>query len=487
MKRKQRKAFEKALLSGAIKPAQMEVKGKVTAYKLNVRQKPKLSSRVVAQVHRNDIVLIANSSDKWYQIVYNDKTAYVYKKYISILSRFTKGKIIANILNVRKQPNSDSKIVGKLHNGEIVDILKEYSQWHKIDYKGTAAFVFKKLVDTNYEIEPEEEKIKPEKEEEPIKKEDEPKKVKIKGKITANSLNIREQFNSDSKIVGKFNKGEIITIIKKYDKWYKIDYKGEDAYIYAKYVNTNYKNDPPSGTTKYFYQREDLAQVKLEPKKTISVPSDRKEKIAANTWNKYGGLIQVISDELKFEVESALAVLCVESGGNGYANDRMIIRFENHVMDIYWGKKGHEKEFADYFDYDRKSRRHEHKFRTSKRSDWEKCHTSQDMEWKVFEHAKTLAEREAIYSISMGAPQVMGFNYKSIGYSSPQEMFEFFQKDIRYHLLALFDFCQYRPQRVEYLQKKDFYSFSREYNGSSAPAQYEKRIKEYYDIFKKLL
>ena len=406
MRRKLRKAFEKSILSGVIKPTEIEVKGKVTVGKLNIRKKPKLSSKVVAQVKRNDIVLIGNQSEEWYQIVHNDKIAYAYKKYISILPRFFKGEIIARTLNVRSQPNTECEVLGKLYKGDIISIIKEYSKWHKIDYKGKAAFIYKKYVKTNFEED-----------------------------TTSNEVEKKETTTSE----------------------------------------------------KYFYQRKDLAKIKLEPNKLIDIPSGYKEKIAANTWNKYGGLIKIISDELKFEVESALAVLCVESGGKGFINDRMIIRFENHVMDIYWGKKGNEDEFAKFFDYDRKNRRKEHQFRSKKNGDWEKCHTSQDMEWRVFEFAKKISEKHAIYSISMGAPQVMGFNYKSIGYSSPQEMFKFFNEDIRYHLFALFDFCQYKPERVEYLQKKDFYSFSREYNGSSAPKQYEKRIKEYYDIFKKLL
>ena len=483
MNRKLRKKFEKALLAGTIKASQIEVRGTVTAGKLNVRQKPKLSSRVLAQVRRNDIVLIANSSEKWYQIIHDKKSAYVYKKHISILPRFTKGKITTKTLNVRDQPNTQSNIVGKVYNNDIVEIIKEYSYWHKISYNGSAAFIYKKFVTTN---------IENNESQETNENNDDPKPVQIikKGKVTVNDLNIRNKpDSSDSDILGEVNKGDIVNITEDLTKWYKIDHNGKEAYVFKKYVNTNYENDTPSDgdESKYLYQREDLARVKLEPKRTISVPSDYKEKIAATTWNKYGGLIQVISDELEFEVESALAVLCVESGGKGFVDDRMIIRFENHVMDIYWGKKGFEKEFAEYFDYDRKSRRNDHRFRVSKKSDWEKCHSSQDMEWKVFEHAKKLSEKHAIYSISMGAPQVMGFNYKSIGYSSPQEMFKFFNKDIRYHLLALFDFCKYRPQRIEYLQKKDFYSFSKEYNGTSAPKQYEKRIKEYYQIFKKLL
>jgi len=96
-------------------------------------------------------------------------------------------------------------------------------------------------------------------------------------------------------------------------------------------------------------------------------------------------------------------------------------------------------------------------------------------------------ETAALKSISMGAPQVMGFNYKFIGYKSPQEMFSKFKLDIRFHLFALFDFCKYKPERIRYLQKRDFYNFSVEYNGTAAPKNYERRLLKYYHILKDIL
>jgi len=404
MDRKDKKLFKNAMKAGVVEAAKIEIRGKVTAGLLNIRKKPTTNSRVIGQAKRNTLLDIANKSGDWYEINYKDKVAFVSAKHIEILRNETIGLITANVLNVRDKPNTESSILGKVHKNDRVNILKKYNKWHKIDYEGKAAFVYNKYV---------------------------------------------KDLNDDS-------------------------------------TNNNSGGGENTTSGDYFYQRKDLAKVNLEPKKTIAIPSGYKEKIAAKTWNNYGGLIQVISDELKIEVESALAVLCVESGGNGFSNGKMIIRFENHVFDMYFGKKNPEK-FKTYFDYNKNKRREGHKFRTTPKGDWINGHSSQSVEWQIFEFARTVSEREAIYSISMGAPQVMGFNYKSIGYATPQEMFEFFNKDIRYHLLALFDFCKYRPQRVEYLQKKDFYSFSREYNGSTAPAAYEKRIKEYYDIFKDIL
>lgn len=54
-----------------------------------------------------------------------------------------KGKVIASVLNVRKEPSSQSPIVKKLSNGEIVAIYEEKSGWYRIN----DGWVFAKYVD----------------------------------------------------------------------------------------------------------------------------------------------------------------------------------------------------------------------------------------------------------------------------------------------------------------------------------------------------
>lgn len=408
MRRKYRKFFKNAMKAGVMEASKIEIRGKVTAGLLNIRQKPTVRSKVVGQARRNSLLLIVNREGDWYQVVYDGKNAFVFAKYIEILRNENKATVNTNNLNIRSQPNSDSEILGVVNKGDKLKILKKHRNWDQIDYNGKAAFVYNKYLDYPNQ-------------------------------------------DSTSNTSGGGGGG----------------------------------NTPPS-TGDYFYKREDLAKIKLEPEKLLPEEGSSKEKKAARTWNAYGGLLSFVAKELDFDVKSALSILCVESGGKGFSNGKMLIRFEVHVFDMYWGKDNEEK-FKTYFDYKRSSRRHGHKFRTEPKGEWEDPHTGQSGEWKIFEFARTISEKHAIYSISMGAAQIMGFNYKSIGYSSPQEMFKYFSSDIRYHVLAFFDFCKYRPQRIEYLRKNDFYSFSREYNGATDPSGYEKRMLEYYDIYKKLL
>jgi uncharacterized protein YgiM (DUF1202 family) len=126
----------------------VEVKGRVNAGKLNIRRKPDLKSRVIGQLTRGDIVDVFNLVGDFYQIVLSGrKDGYVYKRYLDISRQEKSGRINANVLNVRSQPNLQAEILGKLGRGDIVVILKEYDEWIKIKYNNREGFVYKQFVE----------------------------------------------------------------------------------------------------------------------------------------------------------------------------------------------------------------------------------------------------------------------------------------------------------------------------------------------------
>ncbi len=386
-----------------------------------------------------------------------------------------KGIVNATTLNARSEPSTNAEVLYQLKKYTVVTIRQKKGDWYKIyTEKGDAYCMSKYITITQV------------------------KKLLVNAKV----LNVRNYYSTDASVIGKVYQGNIFVIVSEQKGWYGINYNSKTGYVSADYVtvldesnNSKSTDSTPTVNTdtekKYFNQREDLKKVALEPTKKLSNEGqDTKGKIAVKTWNNYGNLITAISKEMGIEVEIALAVICVESGGSGFSNDgKMIIRFENHVFNTYFGAKSEEKkkEYDKHFSFNTKKTREDHKYRAKASDDWKTCHTGQASEWEAFNIAKGLAETEAMYSISMGAPQVMGFNFKSIGYTSVKDMFNCFSKDIRYHILALFDFCNAKSQRVQYLLTRDFLSFAKEYNGLAAPEQYEKKLEEYYNIYKKLL
>lgn len=92
-------------------------------------------------------------------------------------------------------------------------------------------------------------------------------------------------------------------------------------------------------------------------------------------------------------------------------------------------------------------------------------------------------------SISMGGPQIMGFNHARIGYDSVREMFNAFQSEIRYQILGLFDFVKgpgTSSPMIVALQRKKFEEFAARYNGPGQAARYGDLVESHFEIFNRL-
>ena len=234
---------------------------------------------------------------------------------------------------------------------------------------------------------------------------------------------------------------------------------------------------------KFLKNNSQLQNVCLPPTKKIDDNSS-----VAKIWNNYGGLLEVLSKTLNIEPAIAASVLCVESSGKGFEDCRVIIRFENHIFWKYWGKS-HEFLFNDHFAYDKKKPWTNHLFRGKLGDDlWKDFHKQgQGGEWEVFKFARDLNEKAAIDSISMGMPQIMGFNFERIGYKSEREMFDVFSTELRSQIIGLFDFIGIGTKMCFALQNKDFLTFAKLYNGSGNAEVYSNKIKTNYESLNTLL
>ena len=247
----------------------------------------------------------------------------------------------------------------------------------------------------------------------------------------------------------------------------------------------------PAHNQRLLIKQKNLQKVNLSPTKKLKITrkSTCRQRLIRRIWKNYGGLLKILSEKLKIDPAAAVAVLCVESKGKGFAqNGRMIIRFENHVFWKFWGKS-HPSFFSAHFRFNPRKPWQGHKFRKNLKSDWTIFHRKgQSGEWGVFEFARSRHQRFAMYSISMGMPQIMGFNHKRIGYKSAKMMFDSFSRSERNQIIGLFDFIAQTGSNLTYaLEKKNFFTFARLYNGAGRAKVYADRIKIYYELFKKLI
>lgn len=192
----------------------------------------------------------------------------------------------------------------------------------------------------------------------------------------------------------------------------------------------------------------------------------------ARTYNRVGGLIDVLAARFSIEPVAVLAVWFVESGGRAFTAGKPVIRFENHKFFQFWGHD-HTADFDRHFQFGGRAgvpggRSKNHKFRKTTTVAFATFHGNQDKEFEVLDFATGLANREeACLSISMGGPQIMGFNHDAIGYPSAAKMFDAFAQDERSHVLGFFDFVQSK-NLIDEIHDKRWVAFGDRYNGDGA-------------------
>ncbi len=244
-------------------------------------------------------------------------------------------------------------------------------------------------------------------------------------------------------------------------------------------VKTAAAQPKPKGGSGFLKDRVDLSKIDFEP----AVKASGRNEGVIRSWNRYGGLLTVLSNELGgVDPDAAAAVLAVESGGTAMTDHGPVIRFENHIFFDHWGKHNASK-FNSHFQFDGTRRHRGHKFRKGSGA-FNVCHKGgQRGEYDVFRFAAGLNSRAAHQSISVGAAQIMGFNHGSVGYDSPEAMFQAYASGEGAQILGFFDFVRTRAsgRLLTALRKKDWRTFAKFYNGTGQIDVYSSRMKKAFD------
>ncbi len=312
-----------------------------------------------------------------------------------------------------------------------------------------------------------------------------------KGEVTAaQGLRLRSGPGTDYGVITVLSYGTKVDVLERQGDWVRVRAGANEGYAFAQYVNILVENAPVG----FLGEQLELLDIPLVPDKIIPTEGLAGAELAvAQTWNDYGNLLSRLSDRLAIPVKAVVAVLVAESSGRAFAADgRMIIRFENHIFYRYWGER-HADIFARHFLFDTSSPGNNwkgHQWRPNTESPWVSFHGSQSREWEVLSFARTLDDTAALSSISMGAPQIMGFNFKRIGYESVQHMFDQFARSAHAQLLAMFDVVKgpgATSPAIQALQGGDYLTFASAYNGPANALTYEGIIRARADIFDRLI
>ena len=220
---------------------------------LNVREGASTSSKVIGSLSGNTKVTIVGEEGAFYKIEYKGSHGYVAKEYVKDVTESNNSNQgtqtpekpsnpesnektgivnVSSSLNVREGASTSSKVIGSLSGNTKVTIVGEEGAFYKIEYKGSHGYVAKEYVKDVTESNnsnqgtqtPEKPSI--------------PENSKKTGVVTASKgLNVRKEANTSSKIIGILNSGESVEIIGEENGFYKITYKGQEAYASKNYIN----------------------------------------------------------------------------------------------------------------------------------------------------------------------------------------------------------------------------------------------------------
>ncbi len=223
---------------------------------LNVRSGASTSSKVIGSLSGNSKVTIVGEEGAFYKIEYKGSHGYVAKEYIKDVTgsnnnsnqgtttpekpstpESTQKTGIVNVsssLNVRSGASTSSKVIGSLSGNSKVTIVGEEGAFYKIEYKGSHGYVAKEYIKDITESNNNSNQGTTTTPEKPST----PENSKKTGVVTASKgLNVRKEANTSSQIVGILNSGESVEILGEENGFYKITYKGQEAYASKNYIN----------------------------------------------------------------------------------------------------------------------------------------------------------------------------------------------------------------------------------------------------------
>jgi hypothetical protein len=310
------------------------------------------------------------------------------------------------------------------------------------------------------------------------------------GIVTASKLNVRSGPSTGAAVKAQLYRNERVYVHRQSGEWYHISRGSMEGWAHSSYVRFEMA---PAGNA-FLRQIPYLQLLPLQPGEHARIALEPAMDATAETlgslWNRYGALIVGISELLAIPVAASLAVLAAESSGRFFAVDgRMTIRFENHVFFAEWGKRNLSK-YQTHFSFDTSKRWIRHLFRESASRNWRSFHGAQHEEWTVFEFASRLDRTAALRSVSMGGPQIMGFNHKVIGYETADAMYDSFRCSDRQQILGLFDFIQNGGKgspMVGALRCDKYLAFAQLYNGDGQAEAYAQRIRSYVQVAQRRL
>ncbi|WP_417899465.1 SH3 domain-containing protein [Bacillus haimaensis] len=192
---------------------------------LRVRSGPGTSFNVVGFIQSSDSVSFVDQNENWVKIRTNGLEGWVSSEFVSIQKKKKKKEttdeenqedannsqtatVTTDGLNIRSEASTQSKVIGTLANGTVVNVLSKKSDWLQISYDGETGWIHSDYAEVHNSST-----------DTPSKK-----KGSSSATISVSGLNVRSEPNLNGKILDQISQGTDVKIISERNNWCEIEY-----------------------------------------------------------------------------------------------------------------------------------------------------------------------------------------------------------------------------------------------------------------------
>lgn len=200
----------------------------ITTNNLNIRQGPGLSYPILGQAQKGDQFNAISNEGEWIKINFQGEDGYVASWLVANTASNQTGEktagensqavITTDGLRVRKGPGTNYGVLGTIQKGAAYKVKSTEGSWVKIQTPygdGWVANEFVKFSGTQKKSSSGSSQT---------------------GKITADSLNVRNDPSLQSDIIGKLNSGETVAVLSQDGSWTEISFSGSTGWISSQYI-----------------------------------------------------------------------------------------------------------------------------------------------------------------------------------------------------------------------------------------------------------
>jgi N-acetylmuramoyl-L-alanine amidase len=206
---------------------------------LRVRSGPGTSFRIIGYLNKGQAVSVIDDNENWVKLSAGFGEGWVAREYLDFNNKSTNTSkeentnvsigtgIVTDTLNVRNEPSTTGKVIGKLTKGTTITIYSKGNNWIEIKYANQNAWVSADYVQFGTE-----------------KQSTNPTNGTT-GTVTASNLSVRSDSSLNSDIIGSITQGQKFTILEEKNNWFKIEYKpGKIGWAAGWYFNKDKANTP---------------------------------------------------------------------------------------------------------------------------------------------------------------------------------------------------------------------------------------------------